>query len=91
LFYHQVPPGESATTSTNRIMVWQSMVALGTGWTQQQASLGSHPPSFQLVFEYVQAGLTGDLAIDDVSFSPECQQGANETSCASNQVCVSNK
>ena len=88
-----VPPGESPSTG-RRTVVWQKLSALGDSWVKSSASLGSHPPGYRLVFEYMNMGVEGDIAIDDISFSPQCSLGFKETTCASNQfrcssgVCV---
>ena len=53
-------------------MIWSKSGNQGDQWIQGQISLGSSNSPFQIMFEgVVGTGFTGDIAIDDVSFSDQ--------------------
>ena len=79
-----VPPGQSPVTGT-RSVLWMKLNGLGNQWVNATAGLSSLAPGYRLVFEYMAVGQSGDIAVDDVSFSPECALGAQETACSADQ------
>ncbi|XP_025085540.1 MAM and LDL-receptor class A domain-containing protein 1-like [Pomacea canaliculata] len=84
LSLYLVPPGQNPYNG-ERIQVWQVSASLGSNWTSATAGLGAHPPGYRLVFEGILRSVDGDIALDDISFSPSCALGSNMLFCASNQ------
>lgn len=53
-------------------MIWSRSGDQGDLWIEGKISLGSASSPFQIMFEgVVGSGFTGDIAIDDVSFSDQ--------------------
>ncbi|XP_025087325.1 MAM and LDL-receptor class A domain-containing protein 1-like isoform X1 [Pomacea canaliculata] len=84
LSLYLVPPGQSPYDG-QRIQVWQVSASLGSNWTSATAGLGAHPPGYRLVFEGIFGTTDGDIALDDITFSPSCALGSNMSKCPSNQ------
>jgi len=78
-----VPPGVSPTSLSGRIPVWNAFGKESNSWQQAVGGLGRRNPGYQLIFEAIRVRRSGDMAIDDITFS-NCALGANST-CASNQ------
>ncbi|XP_025084894.1 MAM and LDL-receptor class A domain-containing protein 2-like isoform X1 [Pomacea canaliculata] len=84
LSLYMVPPGQSPYDG-KRIQVWQVSAALGNNWTSVTVGIDAHPPGYRLVFEGILRSVDGDIALDDISFSPSCAVGSYMSICASDQ------
>ncbi|XP_031569217.1 uncharacterized protein LOC116303758 isoform X3 [Actinia tenebrosa] len=89
-FYHMYGWG----TGSLRVLItdqytvrtlWQKKGRLGDQWNRAEVTLLNTSKSFQVVFEAEHTGYVsqGDIAIDDVSFTPECLPAKHENiSCS---------
>ncbi|KAK3713138.1 hypothetical protein QZH41_010040 [Actinostola sp. cb2023] len=60
--------------------VWRKYGPHGNTWIRAEVTLLNTSRSFQVIFEAEHSGRyqTGDIAIDDVSFTPECRPAKHE-------------
>uniref|UniRef100_A0A8C6QSZ3 MAM and LDL receptor class A domain containing 1 n=2 Tax=Nannospalax galili TaxID=1026970 RepID=A0A8C6QSZ3_NANGA len=53
------------------ILLWSTIQTKNTGWTYGHVTLSSHSP-FKVAFEADLGGKDGSIALDDITFTPEC-------------------
>lgn len=71
----------------SRQTIWTRFRSGGSEWGRAEVPLFNTSNSFQVIFEAEHSGFNyqGDIAIDDVSFTPECRPASRE-----NVTCLSN-
>ncbi|XP_067052699.1 deleted in malignant brain tumors 1 protein-like isoform X2 [Acropora muricata] len=69
-----------ATDRYSRRTMWSREFHQGSPWMRAEVQLANLSSSFQVYFEGEHKGFTahGDIAIDDVSFTPECRPTPHE-------------